>query len=168
MIIFLKKKYKSLTIYNLGKFMQGKSRDKTLGLISCSKAKQDYRCKASEMYSASDLFNKAYAYAKKNYSAVAILSARYGLLLPDEIIEPYNETLNKKNAQEVKFWSDRVFEQMKSKIDLQEIEVAYFHAGKKYREHLIPKLENAGIKCEAPIKNLRIGKQKAWYKKHYR
>jgi len=55
---------------------------RALGLISCTKRKKDFPCKASEMYSASDLFRKAYAYCYKNYDNVAILSAKYGLLYP--------------------------------------------------------------------------------------
>jgi len=35
----------------------------------------------------------AYNYATKNYDAVAILSAKYGLLLLDDEIEPYELTL---------------------------------------------------------------------------
>jgi methionyl-tRNA formyltransferase len=67
---------------------------KTLGLVSCAKSKRSYPCTAKEMYQPSDLFRKAYGYAVKRYDLVAILSAKYGLLLPDEVIEPYDLTLN--------------------------------------------------------------------------
>lgn len=137
---------------------------KTLALISCTKDKQDYPCKASEMYLVSDLFRKAYAYAVNNYDSVAILSAKYGLLLPDEKIEPYDLTLNSMNSKERREWAEITFAQMKNNLPLKEITKIYFHAGKKYREYLIPKLEEAGISCEAPLAHLGIGKQKAWYK----
>lgn len=139
---------------------------KTLGLISCTKGKQDHRCKASEMYSASDLFNKAYDYCTKKYDAVAILSAKYGLLLPNEEIEPYDLTLNDMSSEEREAWAERLFKQMKSRLNLKDLDKVYFHAGENYREHLIPKLEEICITCEAPLKNLTFGKQKAWYKKH--
>jgi len=139
---------------------------KTLGLISCTKKKQGYRCKASEMYSTSDLFRKAYFYAVKNYDTVAILSAKYGLLLPDDEVEPYNLTLNDMSSEEVKKWAEKTFNQMRSRLKLEDFAKVYFHAGKKYRQYLILKLENANIQCEVPLKNLGIGKQKAWYKMH--
>ncbi len=139
---------------------------KTLGLISCTKRKRDTKCTSAEMYSASDLFKKAYAYCTKKYSAVAILSAKYGLLLPHDEIEPYDLTLNDMSSEEREAWADRVFKQMKSRLNLKDIDKVYFHAGKKYREHLIPKLEEICITCEAPLKNLSIGKQLAWYSKH--
>ena len=137
---------------------------KTLGLISCTKTKQNHKCKASEMYSASDLFKKAYAYCTKKYDAVAILSAKYGLLLPHDEIEPYDLTLNDMSSKEREAWAEKVFKQMKSRLNLKDLDKVYFHAGKCYREHLIPKLEEICITCETPLKNLIIGKQKAWYK----
>lgn len=139
---------------------------KSPGLISCTKSKQDYPCKASEMYQASDLFRKAYSYAIKNYDFVAILSAKYGLLFPDDKIAPYDLTLNDMNSQQRKKWAERVFNQMKSRLRLKDLDKAFFHAGKKYREHLVPKLENIGVRCEIPLRHLGIGKQKAWYNAH--
>ena len=139
---------------------------KTLGLISCTKKKKDYPCKASEMYLASDLFRKAYAYCTKKYDKVAILSAKYGLLLPSEEIEPYNVTLNKMSMDQVKKWSDQVFQQFLVKIELNGLCKVYFHAGKRYRQFIIPMLGKMNIKCEVPLKNLGIGGQLAWYKEH--
>jgi len=118
------------------------------------------------MYSASDLFRKAYSYATKNYDFVAILSAKYGLLFPDEKIEPYNLTLNDMSSRERKEWADKVFNQMKTRLKLKEFDKVFFHAGKKYREQLIQKLGNMGIQCKVPLEGLGIGKQKAWYKAH--
>ena len=139
---------------------------KTLGLISCTKSKKNYPCKASEMYSASDLFRKAYAYAVKNYDFVAILSAKYGLLFPEDEIEPYDLTLNNMKSQQRKEWAEKVFNQMKSRLNLHDFDRIFFHAGEKYRRHLIPKLENIGISCKIPLASLGFGKQKAWYKEH--
>ena len=115
------------------------------------------------MYSASDLFRKAYKYCTKKYDCVAILSAKYGLLLPDDVIDPYNVTLNEMSSDEIRNWSSKVFSQMNSRLDLNNLARVFFHAGKNYRRYLIPKLESAGIKCKAPLENLGIGKQKAWY-----
>ena len=95
---------------------------KTLGLISCTKSKQNYPCKASEMYSNSNLFRKAYAYATKNYDFVAILSAKYGLLFPDDEIEPYNLTLNNMKPLQRKEWAKKVFDQMKSRLRLNDFD----------------------------------------------
>jgi hypothetical protein len=139
---------------------------KTLGLVSCTKKKKDFRCKASEMYSASDLFRKAYAYCTKNHDKVAILSAKHHLLFPFEEIEPYDVTLNNMRVDEVRKWSDQVFQEFLIKIELRDLGKVYFHAGKRYRQYLIPMLEKMNIKCEVPLGNLSIGRQLAWYKEH--
>lgn len=118
------------------------------------------------MYHPSDLSKKAYAYATKNYDYVAILSAKYGLLLPDDEIEPYDLTLNNMKPQQRTAWAEKVLSQMKRRLKLEGFGTVLFHAGKKYREHLIPKLEKVGIRCETPLQGLGIGKQKAWYKEH--
>jgi len=115
------------------------------------------------MYSASDLFKKAFAYCTKKYDNVAILSAKYGLLLPHDEIEPYDLTLNDMSSEEREAWAERVFKQMKSRLNLKDIDKVYFHAGKYYREHLTPKLEEVCIACEDPLESLGFGKQKAWY-----
>ena len=60
--------------------------------------------------------------------------------------------------------AERVFNQMRNRLKLKDFGEVFFHAGEKYRQHLIPKLENLGIHCEVPLKHLGIGKQKAWYK----
>lgn len=115
------------------------------------------------MYSASNLFRKAYAYATKTYDYVAILSAKYGLLFPDDKIEPYDLTLNTMKSQQRKDWARKVFNQIKSSLELNDFEKIFFHAGKKYRQYLIPKLEALDIQCEIPLRHLGIGKQMAWY-----
>jgi hypothetical protein len=140
---------------------------KSLGLVSCTKRKQNYPCKASEMYLPSNLFSKAYAYCKRNYDQVAILSAKYGLLLPNDEIRPYNLTLNTMRTIEVREWSKKVFRQMQRRLELDRIGAVSFHAGKKYREYIIPKLEANGIECWVPLGNLGIGKQLNWYGKNW-
>lgn len=124
------------------------------------------RCKASEMYMLSKLFRVALAYAKEEYNIVAILSAKYGLLLPDDEIEPYELTLKTMNPQQRKNWADKVMKQIKERIGLSNIKACFFHAGKEYRQHLIPLLVEAGINCTTPLEGLSIGKQIQWYKQH--
>jgi cytoplasmic iron level regulating protein YaaA (DUF328/UPF0246 family) len=136
-------------------------------LVSCTKKKQDYPCKAHEMYSASVLFRKAYAYCGKKYDVVTILSAKYGLISPEDEIEPYDVTLNKMSVKEKKDWSERVFKQLQQRLNLYAYGTVYFHTGRNYREFLSPKLMIAGLSCEVPLDNLAIGKQLRWYNEHY-
>ena len=123
-------------------------------------------CKASEMYEPSALFRAAYDYANNQYDLVAILSAKYGLLLPNDQIEPYDITIKKMPAKEKRQWSEKVIRQIDDRIGLSRIEECYFHAGREYRRDLILLLQTAGIRCKTPLEGLSIGKQLQWYKKH--
>lgn len=102
------------------------SKKKTLGLISCTKKKKLHPCKAYELYSASDLFRKAYAYCTKKYDDVAILSAKYGLILPDDKIMPYDKTMNNVSVEERRAWSERVFKQIQTRLNLGDLREWYF------------------------------------------
>jgi hypothetical protein len=158
------KQLETLRLANSRSKKEANHRMKSLGLISCTKKKQNYPCKASEMYSASDLFRKPYAYCTKKYDQVAILSAKYGLLLPEDEIEPYDITLKKMNAKERKAWTERVIKQMQRRLTLSSYGRVFFHTGKRYREFLTPKLKSLGLETEVPLRNLQIGKQLSWYK----
>jgi hypothetical protein len=73
-----------------------------IGFISCTKKKKGFSCPSEEMYSISPLFQKAYSYCKDHYDKVYILSAKYGLLKPDQVIDPYDQTLNSMKIWEKK------------------------------------------------------------------
>jgi hypothetical protein len=63
-----------------------------IAIIGCSKSKQNYTCRADEMYTGT-IFQKSYEVAKQITDNIYILSAKYGLLKPDTIIEPYDLAL---------------------------------------------------------------------------
>ena len=129
--------------------------------LSCVKSKQKCRCRAEEMY-VSDLFKKSLIYAKQQKPRkIYILSALYGLLELDDIITPYEKTLLKMSEAERKKWACKVFKQMRDKnIDFNE--EAVFLCGYQYRKYLSPKFK----KSVAPLGNLGIGKQLAFYKEN--
>jgi len=135
-----------------------------LGLVSCTSVKRDDRCKAEEMYQPSYLFRWAWEYSKRHYDIQAILSAKHGLLLPDDVIGPYDETLHTKRVNERWKWAVMVIGQMEERLDLEKITDIYFHAGLNYRIHLIPLLNQKGIRTHEPLAGLSIGRQLSWYK----
>ena len=103
--------------------------------ISCVSEKADHKCKAKELY-ISPLFQKAYAYAQSlNPEHIYILSAKYYVVGLDEVIAPYDLTLNDMNAEEKREWAENVIKKMKSKhINLNEKTI--FLAGHNYVDYL--------------------------------
>ncbi|CAH0248995.1 hypothetical protein SRABI80_02939 [Peribacillus frigoritolerans] len=80
---------------------------------------------------------------------------KYGLLNPQKVIEPYDLTLNNMKASERKIWSELVLKQIDNlQLKLKQID---FYAGSKYREYLIPFLEQKGFTCNVPLKGKGIG-----------
>lgn len=134
-----------------------------IAMISCTKAKTNYKCPARELYSKSNLFKKAVMYIEKNhYDNWYVLSAKHGLVDKDREIEPYEVTLNNMKAEERKRWANLVYKQtLELNLNLQEID---FYAGKKYREYLIPHFQEKGIKCNVPLEGMGIGEQLQFYK----
>ena len=123
-------------------------------LISCVKKKLDHQAKAKELY-ISPLFclNLKYAYYM-NPNAIYILSAKYGLLELEQLIDPYEKTLNKMNAIERKSWAKKVIDSLKQKADLKS-DLIIFLAGRIYRQHLIPEIQH----FEIPLEGLPFGIQ---------
>jgi hypothetical protein len=133
-----------------------------IALISCTKKKKSYPCKAREMYEPSTLFKKATAYIElEGYDDWLILSAENGLLAKETIISPYDVTLNNMKIENRKIWSSKVYNQIKE-INLTQID---FYAGQKYRQFLIPLLEEQGVICNVPLQGLQIGHQLQFYTK---
>ena len=128
-----------------------------IGLISCVKTKQKTKQKASDLY-ISLLFKKSFLYCTDHYDKVFILSAKYGLLSPETVICPYNETLNNFNKKQKQKWSYDVLMDLKKVTDIKK-DIFYIHAGINYRQYIIKKLINYKI----PLNKLRLGNQLKWY-----
>jgi len=122
-----------------------------IGLVGCGKKKLDKPAPARELYQG-DLFKKAAAYCEKSYDGWYILSAQYGLLNPDDIIEPYDKTLNDMDTGQVDTWAQEVASNLNDAT-------YHIHAGKEY-QHIKHYLKNYTI----PVPTVGIGKKLQWYK----
>lgn len=128
-------------------------------LIQCVKKKKPRKCKAKDLYD-SAWFRYAWRYAQSlNPDKVFILSAKYGLVDPEEEIEPYNETLNTKSVPEIRAWAAKLLASLRERTDVTK-DTFIILAGEKYRTYLADHLANHDI----PMKGLRIGQQLKWLK----
>ena len=77
-----------------------------VAIITCGADKQNKKCKAKDMYKGS-LFVASRKYVESVYgSNYCILSAKYNLLHPDDVIEPYDMFLGKfKKEEKQKWWN---------------------------------------------------------------
>jgi cytoplasmic iron level regulating protein YaaA (DUF328/UPF0246 family) len=125
-------------------------------LVACVRKKLDTPAPARDMYT-SHLFRGYRHYAETRADIWYILSAKYGVLKPDQVIEPYEQTLNKMSKSERLAWADRVQQQLVELLPA-EAEVIFL-AGTRYRENIEPFLRERGHSVSVPLEGLTIGKQ---------
>ena len=86
-----------------------------------------------------------------------ILSAKHGVVHPDEVIEPYDLTLNAMGIGDRRRWADRLISQLEPWLgDHAEVRLL---AGMRYREFIQPWLAGTGVRVTVPMEGLRIGEQ---------
>ena len=104
-------------------------------LIGCVKTKRRARCMAKDMY-ISTLFKERYKYAQKMGKKIYIISAKYGLIAPNDKIEPYDMTLKGISSANRKKWAARVVAKLESIEHIGRGGGVMILAGKEYREWL--------------------------------
>jgi len=111
----------------------------------------------------SDWFQKASAYVMRVADEWYILSAKHGLIAPDTVIGPYDETLSRMPASARRAWARRVLKDLDRVLQPGDHVVVL--AGAKYRENLVDPIRAMGCSVEIPMEGLGIGKQLSWLKK---
>lgn len=129
-------------------------------LIACCKRKLPRTAPAENLYQG-DLFRKSLAYARSLWpDAIFVLSAKHGLVQLDEMIGPYEQTLNRMPVAARGNWASRVMAELEQVSDLHNDRFTFL-ASHRYREGLIPHIHHA----EAPLRGLGIGQQLQWLKR---
>jgi len=135
---------------------------RTIYLVSCVSKKKRGKHPAKDIYD-STLFKKARAYVEQRLQHADkwfILSAKHGLLSPDDVIEPYEETLNRMRVTERQTWAKQVLGSLTNSI--KQADRVVILAGMRYRELLHEELLVMCRQTEVPMEGLRIGKQLQW------
>lgn len=131
-------------------------------LIPCSKSKWSEPMEAGRLYTKSALFRGAMAEARAQGQEVIILSAKYGAITPDTVIEPYDQTL-KGATKEVKLhWTYGVLAALADTIDARTDRVVSY-LGKDYGEYLLPELRAWHIPVDEPLKGKSQGARLHWF-----
>lgn len=129
---------------------------KRIALVSCVKSKRQKAAPARDLYT-SALFRGLRQYAEIHSDLWYILSAQYGVLSPDQIVEPYERTLLKMRRTEQLAWAHRVQGQL-SELIVPGSQIIIL-AGKYYRRDLMPFFQSRGCTVTIPLDGLRMGEQ---------
>ena len=93
-------------------------------------------------------------------------SAEHGVLRPDEVISPYEKTLNKMLKVERLEWAEKVQCRLLELMPLDASVVVL--AGERYREGVVSFLRERGYPVEIPMVGLKFGFQLRWLKERIR
>jgi hypothetical protein len=85
--------------------------NRTIALVACVAGKVEYPSAAKDLYT-STWFRKASRFAASVSNDWYILSAEYGLVHPDQVIEPYDKTLKGMPSRERRLWAAGVIPQL--------------------------------------------------------
>jgi cytoplasmic iron level regulating protein YaaA (DUF328/UPF0246 family) len=132
-----------------------------VALVSCVKTKRKSTVAAKDLY-ISQLFIGMRCYAEKNSDAWFILSAEHGVLRPDQVIAPYQRTLNTMPKRDRVAWAERVQRQLLELLPAGAVVVVL--AGNLYRVGVVQFLEKHGFTVEIPMVGLKFGPQLRWLK----
>jgi hypothetical protein len=130
-----------------------------LVLVSCVSQKLSRPAPAQLLYR-SEWFIKVRKLVESQKADWLILSALYGVVVPDTEIAPYEKTLNTVGVIERRAWAENILQQLGPYLIGRRPIIIF--AGQRYREFLVPALQNDGHEVEVPMANLRIGEQLAW------
>lgn len=134
-------------------------------LLGCVRQKRDEAGPAQDVYD-STLWKYRRRYAESRGCPWYILSAKHGLLAPEDCIEPYDTSMADIPTTGRRTWSKEVLNALKVNFPELEGKTIEIHAGKLYVEYGLEKgLSEAGVVIYRPLANIRgHGLQFNWYK----
>lgn len=138
----------------------------TVYVVACVASKAEPACKAQDLYT-SQWFKAARAYVEAKMGprdTWLIVSAKHGVLLPDQVVAPYDATLNRMSAKQRRAWGDSVSDEL-SAIFPRYVRVELL-AGEHYREALAPWTRNH--RTATPLRGLGIGEQLGYFARETR
>lgn len=117
---------------------------------------------ARELY-VGEWFGWARRYARLVGKRGFVLSGRYGLLRPGQVLAPYERRLGERDGMQRRDWAREVLRVL---AHYERIRGGAFVvlAGAVYREFLVPLLLKNGAIVEVPMAGMGIGEQIAWLK----
>lgn len=134
-----------------------------LVLVGCVKTKRSGRHPARDLYT-SPLFLRRRTRAEEVGRPWFILSAKYGLVSPDEPIDSYELALSDLPTAERRAWAARVLAELERAYGPLRDKVVEVHAGSNYLHFgLLEGLRERGARVIVPLQGLTLGQQLAWY-----
>jgi hypothetical protein len=136
-----------------------------IGLVGCVSKKRDTPSPARELY-VSQLFLGRRSMVERSCARWFILSAKHGLIAPEDVTAPYDQSLKRATSAQRRVWSEAVLNALDATMGPLGGTIVEIHAGAEYRAFGLERgLEVRGAVVEVPTLGLPIGRQLAFYKR---
>jgi hypothetical protein len=137
--------------------------DDRIGLVGCVKRKRSTATPACDLYT-SPLFRGRRRYVEATCDLWFILSARHGLVEPETVLGPYDESLTNASLDRRRSWARSVLVDLDTRLGDHHGRTFEIHPGATYREHgLVDGLRQRGAVVVIPAVGLTQGQQLAFY-----
>ena len=134
---------------------------KTVVLVGCGKAKVKHAAPAKDLYTGA-LFRKARAWAERVGDEWGILSAKHFLVMPNQVIEPYDRKVHGLSRDYLRQWIWNTNWFIRSRWSLREKGIRFIClAGKDYAQafHSPLLLPSMKIEAEFPLEGMGLGRR---------
>lgn len=134
-----------------------------VGLVSCSKSKLDVAAPAWKLYSPSWVFRKSAEYVSRRCGVWHVLSAKHGVVDPDQVLEPYDVTLVGASKAVRNRWAARVLKQLRDRYAGKTVTFVLM-AGERYADALdgIEHADWIRATVEQPMRGMSTGARRKW------
>lgn len=136
-----------------------------VGLVSCASQKLSQPAKACDLYT-SQLFRAAWGYAKATCDEAAVLSAKHGLLLQDQVVAPYDQAMAQVRGKARAVWGAAVAAAIRARWPGPRLILTVL-AGRDYADPLLAALEADGgppVTFDEPLYGLEVGQRLQFFK----
>jgi hypothetical protein len=140
--------------------------DVSVILLGCVKTKATRALPAKDLY-VSPLFRGRRAHAEASGKPWFIVSAEYGLVAPDEIIEPYDTLIGQRPLAERHALARQVADRLEAALGGLRGKGLELHAGEEYAQAIGPTLVQRGAQIVRPLRGMDQGSQLRWYRTRY-
>ena len=146
----------------MGAGPRSRRRDAPILLLGCGKSKLDHPAPAEDLYTG-PVFRARRAYAETTGLRWYILSPKYGLLHPDEMIGPYDLALARQSASYRRSWAEQVAKQLTVEVGALTGRRLELYAGAAFAQPLSASLHARGAIVTTPLAGHNQGQTIAWY-----
>jgi hypothetical protein len=134
-------------------------------LIGCVSQKNEVAMPAKDLYR-SELFRRRRLWAEASGKPWWIVSAEYGLVDPEEEIQPYDTRISQLPLEARHRLATQVASELEGRLGALNGRTLELHAGDEYFLAIAPMLRRSGARVVRPLEGLRIGEQLGWYGDH--